>query len=57
MKFYIVEKNNTLAVHGIFNTLERAQRHLDVVIPDYCERKLFMDKTLQPLDFAIVGRV
>lgn len=57
MKYYIVEKNNTLAIHGIFNTLENAERHLNNVIPYYCEQRYFMDKTLQPLDFAIIGRV
>lgn len=50
----LVEKNNCLAVHGIFDTRESAERHLAVNIPVYCELGYFMDKTLTPESFEIV---
>ena len=53
MTIKVVEKKNTLAVHGIFLSRERAQNHIDSVIPEYCERGVFMDKTLTPGDFTI----
>lgn len=54
--FYIVEKNNPLAIHGIFDTEDRAIRHLAEVIPDYVARGFFMDKTLTPDSFIIQQR-
>jgi hypothetical protein len=56
MGFALVERDNTLAVHGLFDRLEHAQRHLDVNIPVYCQRGYFMDKTLTPDSFIIVER-
>lgn len=53
-KFKIVEKQNKLAVHGLFYTRERAEHHLIHVIPEYCARGFFMDKTLTPESFVIV---
>ena len=53
--YWIVEKENRLAVHGHFDSLERAQRHLALKIPDYVNRGFFMDKTLRPSDFEIVN--
>lgn len=54
-KYYkIVEKNNKLAVHGHFNTLERAERHLKEIIPLYCKRGYFTDKSLTPDSFEIL---
>ena len=55
-KFSIVEKANRLAVHGLFATRERAERHLKEVIPVYVERGYFMDKTLSADDFEILER-
>jgi len=52
-RFKIVEKNNPLAVHGLFYTRERAETHLRDVIPLYCARGYFMDKTLTPDSFEI----
>lgn len=52
--FKLVEKANPLAVHGHFDTKERAERHLSVSIPEYCARGFFMDKTLTPESFEIV---
>lgn len=51
--FKIVEKKNPLAVHGLFNTRERAERHLREIIPVYVTRGYFMDKTLKTEDFIV----
>lgn len=53
----IVEKNNRLAVHGIFDTPERAERHLREIIPVYVARGYFADKTLRPEDFIIFDTI
>ncbi len=50
----IVERKTPLAVHGIFDSLDRAERHLREVIPLYVQRGYFMDKTLIPEDFTIL---
>ena len=54
MDFKLVEKRNHNAVHGLFATRERAERHLADDIPRYCQCGYFMDKTLTPSDFEIV---
>ena len=51
--FKIVERRDRLAVHGIFDSRERAERHLRETIPEYCRLGYFMDKTLTPSDFEI----
>lgn len=50
----LVEKKNPLAVHGHFDSMERAKRHLAETIPVYCAKGYFMDKTLTPDSFEIV---
>jgi len=52
--FKIVEKRNVKAVHAIFNSRAKAERHLRVLIPVYVKRGYFDDKTLTPSDFTIV---
>jgi hypothetical protein len=52
--YKIIEKQNHLAVHGIFDSLHRAEYHLKNIIPTYIEKGYFMDKTLKPTDFEIV---
>ena len=52
-QFKIVEKKNPLAVHGIFDSRDRAERFLAETIPDYVARRLFMDKTLTADDFEV----
>lgn len=52
--FAIVEKKNHDAVHGLFDSLERAKRHLTDTIPQYVKRSYFMDKTLRADCFMIV---
>ena len=49
----VVEKKNPLAVHGLFDTVERAEKHLRETIPVYVARGYFMDKTLRADNFEI----
>lgn len=53
MEYHIVEKNNQRALHGIFGSLDSAERHLREVIPVYVARSYFMDKTLTAESFMI----
>jgi hypothetical protein len=53
-KFWLVEKADYLALHGIFDSLASAERHLRDTIPDYCARGFFMDKTLRPESFEVI---
>lgn len=53
--YKLVEKNNHLAVHGLFDSKKRAERHLNEVIPKYVERGFFMDKTLTKDSFEVVS--
>lgn len=55
-KYKIVEKNNPLAIHGLFDSRDRAEYHLTHNIPVYVEQKLLTDKTLTAKDFIIVER-
>lgn len=50
----IVEKKNPYAVHGLFDTKDRAEWHLSANIPEYVRRGYFIDNTLKPEDFVIV---
>lgn len=54
MTWWIVEKRNHLALHGIFDARERAEHHLKEVIPPYVRLGYFMDKSLQATDFEII---
>ena len=53
MDYFVIEKNNPLAVHAICAAIERAQRWIDVNAVEYCEKGYFMDKTLTPNSFTI----
>ena len=55
-KYKIVEKNNPLAIHGLFDSKDRAEYHLTNNIPTYVEKGYFTDKTLTIKDFIIVKR-
>ena len=60
MRYAIVEKANPLAVHGIFDSFERAERHLTQTIPVYVSRSYFSDKLLTADSFTIIeqaGRI
>lgn len=52
--FKLVEKKDHNAVHALFDTRDRAERHLQVVIPNYVNRGLFSDKTLTANSFEII---
>ena len=52
--FKIVEKNNHLAVHGMFDVMYRAEQHLANKIPEYVAKGFFMDKTLTKDSFEII---
>lgn len=53
-KFKIAEKKNPLAIHGLFDSRDRAEHHLKDVIPEYVKRGYFMDKTLTKDSFEII---
>ena len=53
-EYNLIEKKYPLHLHGIFDSLERAERHLKELIPVYVAKSYFMDKTLRPEDFIIV---
>ena len=53
IKYKIVEVENELAVHVIFDTLPRAERYMREVLPVYVEQGLFMNKSLTVKDFKI----
>lgn len=53
MLYAIVETDNPLAVHGLFDTKERAERHLKTVIPIYVMKQYFLDKTLAADSFTV----
>ncbi len=53
MKYAVVEKKNRLAVHGLFDSKERAERHIREVIPGYVAKSYFMDKKLTANSFRV----
>jgi hypothetical protein len=55
MEIKIVEKKNHLAVHGLFDSYERAEWFLHHVVPEYVAKGYYMDKTLKADDFTIEG--
>jgi len=52
--FKLVEINNELAIHGIFDLEEGAKKHLKEIIPFYVKRGYFMNKTLTADSFKII---
>jgi hypothetical protein len=52
--WWIIEKDNPLAVHGIFDTEARAWEFLRETVPEYCRRGFYSDKTLTPDSFTVV---
>jgi hypothetical protein len=50
----LVEKDNPLAVHGLFSSEQSAKEHLAKVIPEYVQKGFFMDKTLTAESFCVV---
>lgn len=54
MQYAITEKTNHLAIHGLFDSRERAEKHLKETIPVYVARSYFMDKTLTDDSFEVI---
>lgn len=54
--YKLVEKNNHLAVHGIFHSEERATYFLTTVVPEYIAKGYYMDKTLTANDFEVIKK-
>lgn len=54
MEYAIVEKRNRLAVHGIFDTRERAEAFIAGIIPLYVAHGLYVDKTLRKDSFEVI---
>lgn len=52
--FKIAEKKNHLAIHGVFETRERAEQHLKDRIPAYVRLGYFIDKTLTADSFEVI---
>jgi hypothetical protein len=52
--YKLVEKKDPLRVHGIFSSLQTANRHLIEAIPVYVAKGYFKDRTLKPNDFTII---
>lgn len=57
MEYALTEKSNHLAIHGLFDSLERAERHLREAIPEYVRLSYFMDKTLTADSFEVIKRI
>ena len=51
--YYVIEKNNSLAVHSHCYTKERAELWISEKAPEYCAKGYFMDKTLTFDSFTI----
>jgi hypothetical protein len=51
-KITIRERNNPNAVHGVFDSLDGAERWIRQNAPEYCRKGYFSDKTLTPADFV-----
>ncbi len=54
MKYKMVEKSNHLHVHAYFDSMASGKRFLKEVVPVYCQRGYYMDKTLTPDSFEII---
>ena len=54
MEYALVEKKNHHALHGLFDSRERANKHLAETIPVYVARSYFMDKTLTAESFEVI---
>lgn len=57
MQYQMVEKKDSSAVHGIFESKESGERFLKETVPEYVKKGYYMDKTLTTNDFEIVERV
>lgn len=53
-KYKVVEKDNELAVHALFDCESRAEKYIEETIPEYVSKGYFMDKTLTKDSFKII---
>lgn len=53
-QYWIIEKTNPNALHGIFSSKESAERNLREVKPRECALGYFMDKTLTADSFTVI---
>jgi hypothetical protein len=56
-KFKLVEKQNHLAVHGLFYSKQTAETFLRDTVPEYVKRGYYMDKTLRQEDFEVIEQI
>lgn len=49
----IRQKKDHLAIHGLFDSRDRADRHLRENTPEYVRRGYYTDKTLRTEDFEV----
>lgn len=54
MEYAIVEKKNRLAVHGVFDTRERAESFITDIIPLFVAWGFYVDKTLCKDSFEVI---
>ena len=52
----LVEKANHLAIHGMFDTRERADWFLTTMVPLYVARSYYMNKSLTVSSFEVIRR-
>lgn len=53
--YKIVEKKRPMNIHAMCDTLQGAERWLNVLAPEYCAKGYFMDKLLTPESFMIAS--
>jgi hypothetical protein len=56
MTFYIVEKDNHLAIHGIYESSEKAEKFIKETVPVYVSRGYYMNKILTKDSFEVIER-
>ena len=54
--FALVEKDNHLHLHALFDTQERAEQFLRDIVPLYVQLGYYMDKSLTADSFEIIKR-
>jgi hypothetical protein len=54
MTYAIAEKKNHLAIHGIFESRERAEQFLKETTPTYVAKSYYMDKSLTADSFEVI---
>ena len=55
--YKLVEKQNHLAVHGLFESRAMAEKFLAETVPVYVAKSYYMDKTLTAESFEVIESV